>query len=112
MHIENKGVGQRLLLASGNSGLVLNRGQVAEDGGIGGGIGVEWLRPHELAAEEGNLNGLVFIVGDVNNSLSRAAIDQLDTEDIGLRESGDNLGVQLSFRGDIGSCLIVDDRRL
>lgn len=111
LHVENEGVGQRLFLASGNSSLELNGGQVAEDGGVCWSLRAKLLGSHELATDEGNLNGLVFIVGDINDSLSRSAVDQLDAEDVGLGERGNDLSIQLRFRS-VGDGLIISNRGL
>lgn len=75
IHVENKRVRQRLLLASRNSSLVLNCGQVAEDRSIRRDVGVKRLGFHELTTEECDLDGLVLIVGDINDGLSWPAID-------------------------------------
>lgn len=108
LHVEDEGVGQGLLLAGGNGGLVLDGGQVAQDGGVGRGVRARLLGRHELAAQEGDLDGAVLIVGDIDDSLGWAAVDQFHAEDVGLGESSNDLGIQPQFRS-VGNGLIVGD---
>jgi len=79
VHLCCKAVGNRLLLASWNLDTVALSGEVAEDlrrplDGIKG------------TADKGNRNWARLGVGDRDDGLGWVAVDQLHTEDFGLRE--------------------------
>lgn len=99
LHVEDEGVGQRGLLAGGDGGLVADGGQVADDGGGRVLFVAEVLGVQQLAAQEGEQDGLGLVVGHVDDGLGRAPVDQLHAEDVvGVGEGGDDLGLQLDLR--------------
>lgn len=81
VHLGGEGVRDGFGLAGGDLGGVAGSGQVAQD---------DRLRTilNQGAANDRDTDGLRLLVGDGEDSLSLVAIDQLDAEDLGLRERG------------------------
>jgi len=105
MHVKDKGEGQRLLLAGSDGGVVTDSAQVAKDCIVGGGVGLELFCVEELAAHKGDNDGRLLIVGDVDDSLGGTAVDELDTKDVRLGESCDDVSLELDL-GRAGSVVI------
>ena len=101
-HVEDEGVGDGLLLAGGDGGLVSDGGQVADDAGGDGGVGGQLLGGVQGAADEGEGDGLVLVVGDLDDGFGGPAVDQLDAEDVGVGEGPDDVGLELGDSGDAG----------
>lgn len=98
MHVEDEGEGQRLLLTGSDGGIVAHSAQVAKDGIVGGGAGLELSCMEKLAAHEGDGDGRLLIVGDVNDSFGGTAVDELDTKDVRLGEGCDDVSLELDLR--------------
>lgn len=94
-HVEHERVRHGLLLSRGDRGLVTDGCQVADDGGGRVDVGAQVLSGVELACQEGNGDGLVLVVGHLDDRLGRPAIDKLDTEDVGFGEGANDVGLQL-----------------
>lgn len=92
VHVLREGVGQVLLLAGGHLNVVLGGGEVADDGLVGEGVLGEPARGHEGAGHEGQLDRVGVVVGDVDEGARRAAVDELNAEDVGLGEAGRDFG--------------------
>ena len=54
------------------------------------------------AADEGEGDGLVLVVGDLDDGLGGPAVDQLDAEDVGVGEGPDDVGLELGDSGAAG----------
>lgn len=102
-HVENEVEGHGVLGTGGDGDVVADGRQVAEDGGRSRGVCGQRLGGHELAADEGDVDGASFVVGDVNEGLGGPAIDQLDAEDVGLGEGGFNVGLEVGAYGGLGA---------
>lgn len=100
VHLGREGVSQGLALASGNGDAIALGGEVAQDDGDlrragdidGGGEG---------AADNQDLDGLWLLVVDVENGAGGVAVDELDAEDLCLREGGGDVDVN------VGGLLLV-----
>lgn len=80
LHVQNERERQRLSLASRNLDVVLDRRKVAKDTGHRGRILRQWLCGRKRSTDEGKLNGLVLMVRDLDDRLSRVPVDKLDTK--------------------------------
>lgn len=90
LEVRREGVAQALLLAGRDRDVIARRRQVLDDARRPGRrIG----RP-ERAADEGHRHGRGLVVLDRQRALRRAPVDQLDPEDLGLRERGPDVDVQ------------------
>jgi hypothetical protein len=95
VHVQDEGVRKRLGLAGRDDGIVTDSAQVADNASRGVGILGKRLQSVERAANESELDGLLLVVCDLDHGLGRAAVDQLDAEDVGLGEAGRDIGVEL-----------------
>jgi len=98
LHVEGKRVGDGLGLASLDGQVVLDGREVADDALVGGGVGGELLGGGQDARHEGNADGAVLLVGHLDECLGRAAVDEPDAEDIGIRERRLDVGSELRGR--------------
>jgi hypothetical protein len=98
VHLGREAVRQRLLLAAGDRQSVALAGEVAQDLRLVASI------LDQRAADEVDGDGLGLLVGDGQTSLGRMAVDQLDAEDLRLREAGRDGHLQIGRLG-----LVVDD---
>jgi hypothetical protein len=99
-HVEGEGVRDSVLLAGRDLNTVTSRRQVAEDrGGLGGALRKR-LGRLEQATNEGNLNWAILVVRDVNQRLGDTAVDELNSEDVGIGEG--RLDVDLEIGGTNG----------
>jgi len=112
-HVEDELEGQLVLLAGGDRDVVPDGSQVAEDGGGCGGVLGQRLGGLEHATDEGDVNWRLLVVGDLDQGLGDTAIDNLDAEDVGIREGRLDVGLELGLldghRGDglgvdLGGC--------
>ena len=100
VHLSRERVGESLVLAGGDGDAIALGGQVAQDGrdlrraGDIDGSG-------EGAADDQDLDGLGFLVVDVEDGAGGVAVDELDAEDLCLREGGLDVDV------DVGSLLLA-----
>ena len=101
-HIQDKVVGESLLLASRDLGLEASGGQVAHNRGVERRVLGQGTSGLEGTANEGDLDGALLLVGDVDKSSGDLAVHKLDTEDVGIREGGLDIGLQLGRRD--GNC--------
>lgn len=82
-----------------NRGLDLDSGQVADNGAPGRSILGEGLGGLESTADVDNVNWSRLIVGDLNESLVDAVVDELHTKDIRVGEGGFDIGLELGGLG-------------
>jgi hypothetical protein len=94
LHIEGEGIRERLLLARLDLQLVRDRGQVPQDALVGRGCLREGLGVHEGTRDKGDLDGAGFLVVDLDEGLGRAAVDEVEAEDVGIGEGGDDVGIE------------------
>lgn len=103
-HVEGELEGKLLLLARRDLDVVLDGGQVAQDGGVGGRIIRQRLGGLERTADEGDADRRLLVVGNLEQSLGDMTVDDLDAEDVGIREDRLNVRLQLGVfdrhRGD------------
>lgn len=109
LHVLSEREGKLLLLAGGDLDVVLNSRQVADDAGVAGAVLREILEGVQRARDKGDLDGVGILVGDLNDSLGRAAVDELDAEDVGFRESSLDLGLEGSLGSGIGIRGVLDE---
>ena len=98
-HVEDELEGQLVLLAGGDGDVVAHGRQVAQDGGGGGGVVGQRRGGLELAADEGDFNWGVLVVGDLDQGLGDAAVDDLDAEDVGVGEGRLDVGLEVGLPG-------------
>lgn len=94
VHLGRERVGESLLLACRNAHTELLCGEVPEDLGL---IGLSG----ERAADNQDLNGLGFLVVDIEDGARGVAVDELHAEDLCLRERGGDVDV------DVGGLLLA-----
>lgn len=92
-HVQDEVEGERVLLVRRDGDVVADGRQVTDNGRMGRRIVRQWLGGQEHASNEGDSNGAIFVVFDLNQGLCRPAIDQLDTEDVRLREGCLDVGM-------------------
>lgn len=98
VHIGGEAVGQRLLLAAGNLQSIALAGEVAQD------LRLVARILDQRATDDVDGDGLELLVVDGQASLGRVAVDQLDAEDLSLREAGRDGDLQAGRLG-----LLSDD---
>jgi len=111
VHVQNKLEGNLMLPAGGDGGVDLDGGQVAEDGGILRSALRHRLSGSKGAADENNINWRILMIGNLNQGLGDAAVDELDTEDVSFGEDGLDVGLEVGLlcsMGDIGLGVDVD----
>lgn len=104
VHLGAEAVVDSLRLAGGDLNRVALGSQVAQHLGLVAAI--EDQRP----ANNGHADGLGLLVGDVEHSLGSMAVDELDTEDLGLREFGLDRDLQvgrLGLSGSLGGSFVL-----
>lgn len=79
MHLGGEGVRDGFGLAGGDLGGVAGSSQVAQD------VRLRTILD-QRASDDGDADGLRLLIGDGEHRLSLMAIDELDAEDLGLRE--------------------------
>lgn len=100
MQLRSEAVWDRLRLARRNLQTNSCCGQVAHNLRRVGSTGNS-NRRDKRAADDGDSDRLRLLVGDLEDCARGMAIDQLDAEDLGLREGGADVDVQLG-RLDVG----------
>lgn len=105
-HIQDKVVGEGLLLASGNLGLEPSGGQVAHNVGVDRRVLGEGTSGLEGTADKGNIDGAILLVGDVDKGPGDLAVHELDAEDVGIGEGRLDIGLELGLRDGNGSRII------
>ncbi len=103
VHVQDKVERERLGLAGGDADVVLDGGQVADDSGGGRSILGQRLGGLETASDECDLNWAILLVLDLDESSCRAAVDELDAKDVGVREDSLDLGLQFNRGRSSGS---------
>lgn len=96
-HVENELEGQLLLLAGGDLDAVPDGRQIADNGGPDGGILGEGLGRPQAATDKGDVDGRIFVVRDLDERLGDAAVDDLHTEDVGIRPGRLDDGLELGM---------------
>ncbi len=98
-HVLDESEGNGVLLAGGDRDVVLGGREVANDGSrLRSALG-QRLGGLDDTADNGDLNWAILVVGDLNQSLGDATVDELDSKDVGLGESGLDIGLELSRKG-------------
>ena len=100
VHLSRERVGEGLVLAGRNGDAIALSGQVAQDSRDLGRAG-DIDGSGERATNDQDLDGLGFLVVDVEDGAGGVAVDELDAEDLCLRESGLDVDV------DVGSLLLA-----
>lgn len=97
VHVQDKVEGEGLLLAGGDRDVVPDGRQVADDiGASRGALGQLPVRA-ESTADEGDVNGAILLVLDVNQRLGDLAVDELDAKDVGFGEGSRDISLELSL---------------
>jgi hypothetical protein len=104
LHILGERERKLLLLASGDLNVVLDGSQVADDASISGAVLGDLLQGVERTGNKGDRDGVGILVVDLNDSLGRTSVDELNAEDFGLGEDS----LDISVEGSLGSG--IDDR--
>jgi hypothetical protein len=86
LHVRRKEVGHALASARGDLDSIFRARQVPDNRSGGVHALGQWLGVHESAADECQLDGLGFVVGEVEEGLSGTAVHELDAEDLGFGE--------------------------
>lgn len=100
-HIEGKRVRNRLGLAGLDLQAVLHGREVAHDALVGGGALGQVLGGPQGAIGKDDLDGVVLLVGDLDQSGRGSAVDQLDAQDVRVGERGPDVGIEGGRRLDI-----------
>lgn len=101
LHVLGERERKLLLLASGDLNVVLDGSQVADDASISGAVLGDLLHGVERTGNEGDRDGVGILVVDLNDSLGRTPVDELNAEDFGLGEDGLDISVEGSLGGGI-----------
>ena len=100
VHLSRERVSESLVLAGGDGDAIALGGQVAQNG-----RGIRRARDidgsGERATDDQDGDGLGFLVVDVEDGAGGVAVDELDAEDLCLREGGLDVDV------DVGSLLLA-----
>ena len=102
MHLGREAVGQRLLLAGGDYQAIALAGEIAQDVRLVASV------LDQRSADNGDGNGLGLLVVDGQAGLGRVAVDQLDAEDLRLREAGRDGDLQVGRLGLVALDNLVD----
>lgn len=110
VHVDGEGVGKLLLLASLNLEVVGDRGEVADNLLVSRGVLGELLGGGEDTSDESDIDGLAVVVGDLDDGLDGATVDELHAEDVGLGKGGGDIGEERggSDGGGSGSVILGD----
>lgn len=100
-HVERKRVRDRLGLAGLDLQAVLHGREVAHDALVGGGALGQVLGGPQGAIGKDDLDGVVLLVGDLDQSGRGSAVDQLDAQDVRVGERGPDVGIEGGRRLDI-----------
>lgn len=106
-HVENEVERQGVRGTGRDRDVVTDRGQVAQDGGPARRLCGQWLRGHKHATNEGDVDGAIFVVGDLDQGLGRPAVDQLDAKDVRLGEGGLDYGFELCSWRNLGAHALI-----
>jgi hypothetical protein len=102
LHILSEREGKLLLLAGWDLNVVLNGRQVSDNAGVTGAVLGKVLESVQRARDEGDLDGVGVLVGDLDDSLGRATVDKLHAENVGFGERSLDLGLKGSLGSGIG----------
>ena len=92
--VEGKAEGQAPLLAGGHLDVVLDGRQVAHDALPGRGVLGLGLGGEQVARDKGDLDAALFVVVHLDDGVGRAAVDELNAQDVGVGEDGLDIGVE------------------
>lgn len=98
LHVEGKRVGQGLGLARLDGQVILDGREVAQNGPVGGGVVGQRVRGRDCAGEGGYADGVVLVVGHLDEDLCRPAVDEAHAEDVGVGERRLDAGRELLVR--------------
>lgn len=102
LHIQRKRVRERLGLACLDGLVVLHGRQVAQDALVGRGAGGKFLGGGEDTSQEGDLDGGILLVGDLDEGLCGTSVDEADTEDVSVGEGRLEVGLELRLGFGVG----------
>lgn len=102
LHVLGERERKLLLLAGRDLNVVLDRGQVAHDAGVAGAVLGKLLHGVERASDEGDIDSIGILVVDLDDSLGRTTVDELDTENISFGESSLDISLERSLGSGIG----------
>lgn len=100
-HVEGKRVRDRLGLAGLDLQAVLHGREVAHDALVGGSALGQVVGGPQSAIGKDDLDGVVLLVGDLDQSGRGSAVDQLDAQDVRIGERGPDVGIEGGRRLDI-----------
>lgn len=110
VHVDGEGVGKLLLLASLNLEVVGDRGEVADNLLVSRGVLGELLGGGEDTSDESDIDGLAVVVGDLDDGLDGATVDELHAEDVGLGKGGGDIGEERGGSDGGGSGSVILER--
>lgn len=102
LHVLGERERKLLLLAGRDLNVVLDGGQVAHDAGVAGAVLGKLLHGVERASDEGDIDSIGILVVDLDDSLGRTTVDELDTENISFGESSLDISLERSLGSGIG----------
>ncbi len=106
VHVQDEVEGERLGFAGGDRDVVSHSRQVADHAGRLRSVLGQRLGGPKLATHDRDLNGPILVVGDLDQSSCRPAVDELDAEDVGIGKGRLDVGLELgSCGGLLGSGL-------
>lgn len=106
-HVQHEVEGHGVLGTGGDGDVVAHSCQVAQDGGVGRRICGQRLGSRERSANEGDVDGAILVVGDLDQGLGWPAVDQLDAEDVRLREGCLDVDLEVGAYGRLGADVLV-----
>lgn len=86
VEICGEGVGKCLLLASRDLDIIAGGSDIADNGSAGMNARCQWLQRGQRAPNQSYLDGFRLVVCEVQHSLCRVPIDQLDPENLSIWE--------------------------
>lgn len=98
LHVENERVGEALGLAGLDGMVVLYGGQVVKDALILGRALGERLGVGDEASQESDLDRAILVVGELDQSCCRVAVDEAHAQDVGIGKCRFHAGLELGLR--------------
>lgn len=94
LHIEGEGVEDALGLACRDDDVLLDHSEVAQNEIVERCILGSLLGREKGTGDEGDLDGAVVVVGELDQRRRRAAVDELNAKDVGIGERGGHIGIE------------------